>query len=195
MKSIFIFFVAFGVTVFGDLTSFEWQGDTLFDETNTQVSEGNPVADFVALTLFSDLTGFITGSNEIDISHINGANFHPFISPLDVAGPTPPPIAGDYATDFFNGDGTYATQTAYLLIHKGNGNIQVGDFIGFGTNSHIVNELDPDGPGGDPALTQQLFDGGIIVTNIQVIPEPTTLIALLAGIVGLVGFRRHLQKK
>ncbi|MEX2606942.1 MAG: PEP-CTERM sorting domain-containing protein [Kiritimatiellia bacterium] len=33
------------------------------------------------------------------------------------------------------------------------------------------------------------------VSTTNVIPEPTTLLAVLMGIVGLVGFRRHLQKK
>lgn len=38
-------------------------------------------------------------------------------------------------------------------------------------------------------------EGVTFLSQVNVIPEPTTLITLLVGIVGLLGFRRHLQKK
>ncbi|MDA3833824.1 MAG: PEP-CTERM sorting domain-containing protein [Spirochaetales bacterium] len=51
---------------------------------------------------------------------------------------------------------------------------------------------------GTPLQYNALGSDGILTGNmggVSVIPEPTTLMALLVGIVGLVGFRRHLLKK
>lgn len=81
---------------------------------------------------------------------------------------------------------------AYALVVDGGGlsSISVGNFIGQAANSYTITDL-----GAPPGPTQS-FAPGIVVTNVEVIiPEPTTLMALLVGIVGLLGFRRHLQKK
>jgi hypothetical protein len=45
----------------------------------------------------------------------------------------------------------------------------------------------------NPASTTDQNFGTIIVSN-EVIPEPTTIAILLMGILGLVGFRKHLRK-
>lgn len=189
MKIITTLLLFFSLSAHCDLTSFEWTGDAFLDENGVQVAAGNPISDYVALTLFSDLNPAVSG-NQIDISSISGATFHPFISPLEVVGEVPPTIADDYFSDLFNGDGSFVG-TAYLLIHKGDGNIQVGDFIGLSTASFTVNDLQPTGTG--PVATSQTFDGGIITSNIEVIPEPSTILVILLSIAGLVGFRKHLR--
>jgi|GEM_PF-1782504 len=193
MKTFIAILLLLSCSARSDLTSFAWEGDSLQDENSVQVAAGNPVLDYVGLTIFNDLNLSVIG-NEIDISSILASTFHSFTSPLEVVGAAPPPIAGDYFSDLFTGDGSYAGETAYLLIHQGNGIIQIGDFIGISSVGFAVLELDPDGPGGNPPGIQQTFDGGLIITNVQVIPEPTTIAILIMAILGICGFRKHIRK-
>ena len=202
MKYFTLFISAFLCVSVAQESNFNWSGDGLFDENNTQVggpSALEPVPGYTALTLFSDLNGLVT-SNEIQLSDILSASFHPTTSSIDIASLTsgPPPLQGNYLTEAFFDDTTptsttpgvpgYVGQTAYLLVHQGNGSIQVGDFIGLSSSGTTI--LDRE------LLTPQEIDGGTIVTNIEVIPEPSTFLFLVLAFatLGIFGGRRYYKK-
>lgn len=176
-------------------TNFTWSGASLFDETNTKLGSTagplEPLPGYTALTVFSDLTTLVT-SNQIQLSDLLTASFHldgpstETLSTIDVADTDsgPPPLQGNYLTEaFFNSGSAYIGNDAYLLIHQGDGNFQVGDFIGLSSSGTQLVDRE--------LLTPQSLDGGVIVTNIEVIPEPTTLLLLLASVSGLIAYRRY----
>jgi hypothetical protein len=165
--------------------SFDWSGTSIFDETNTKVTSATDVS-FKALTILNvDLSPFVIG-NKINISDIPTALA---VSNINVS--------LSFLPDSFNTD-TYSDptnvgvgSTPYLVVHHGNGIIQVGDYIGLGGSaaSTLSNLSIP------PEAPQKFTSNPLIIsTNIEVIPEPTTIAILLMGILGLVGFRKHLRK-
>ena len=196
MKKILLFvFMSFLASSYSDVT-FSWDAPDFsgtsgltgefFDETNTRVTDTTDI-NFKGLTFLTDLSSFVIGG-EIDISHITN-NPALVVNDINVA----PFVIGDafntstYSSTANAGDGN----TPYLVIHHGDGSIGVGDFIGFGGAPTGVDSTDTQITSGNPPPTQVFRPtNSIIMTNIQVVPEPSTLFLFsLAGLVILRAYR------
>jgi hypothetical protein len=165
-----------------DLTSFNWVGGKVYDQTGTAFASGTGVV--TAQTSLFDLSGFVFdngGQLQINIADIPSMYA---IADLAVAGAF---AGGKYSTSFAEGDATVAGQTAYLVVKNGLGAIEMGDYIGLSASSYEIVDLQP---GSDPAATPQNFSGGDVTTNIEVVPEPATI-----GLMGIAGLGMFLARK
>jgi hypothetical protein len=79
---------------------------------------------------------------------------------------------------------------ARAIVADGGGltSISVGDFIGQSSNSGVVADQ------GTPAGATQIFDGGSVITNVEVVPEPSTLFLIGIAGLGLYVTRRFARK-
>jgi hypothetical protein len=180
---------AFMSVACGD-TLFSWFGADLLDETGTPVPQNGPTpVNYDAITyLNTDLSPFVDNiNNTIDISNIPAVFFT--IQDMFVANDGPPSFNKEYTSNsFLDNGGSGIGDTAYLVVKKGSGSIQVGDWIGLGGNAVITDQGSP------PSAPGQQIDGGIVTTNIQVIPEPSTFFLIGIAGLGLYVTRRFARK-
>lgn len=173
-------------------TAFRWANSSggAYDDNNTLFSSGGA-------TVFSfldfDLTlapsfqphATIIGAFQVHIDDILLSAIVDFQN-ITIAPFGSPPVWG-VQNDIIQAGNSRAGSLAYAIVAKGGGlsTISVGDIIGQATNSYLISAL-----GSPPGATQQ-FNGGMVETNVIVIPEPGTIaLMLIAGAATLIGVRR-----
>lgn len=148
-------------------------------------------------TVFTFLDFDITAAPSYDVHatlpgtfQINISDIPTFIDSQNIIANTAVGGFWNVANNIVQANNDRVSQTAYAIVVDGGGksSISVGDYLGAAPNSLFITDR------GSPAATTQLLNGGAVITNIVVIPEPTTIAVLLMGILGLVGFRKHLRK-
>lgn len=167
------------LSTYADITKWSYRGGQLYDQDSAQIFQTNAGTYYGHVFLDYDLQPFIK-NNKINITDINEAYQ---IADISVQ----PPFRGfQYWTYLYSGEDSITGSQAYLVIKEGQGAIKVGDFIGLGGNGTLVSLQSSDDP--------QVFNSSDVTMNIEVIPEPSSIVLMTA--LGGLGFiiRRRFRR-